>query len=107
VAYYSEHYWKPLYSQIIDQGIANKLFDMGVLLGVGESAYLLQRALNFLPPQWTKTFDQPTLAATNAAVPADLLKRFKMHLLAHATNLVNANPTDHGFEKGWDTRIES
>jgi lysozyme family protein len=106
VAYYAEHYWKPLYSQITDQDIVNKLFDMGVLFGTGEAAYLLQRALNFLPPQWTKIFDEPTLLATNATDPADLLKRYKMHLLAHAMNIANANPNNREFITGWSRRIQ-
>ena len=107
IKFYSERYWKPMYSQINDQGVGNKLFDMGVLFGVGEAAYLLQRALNFLPDKWTKIFDQDTLDATNASVPSDLLKRFKARLLTHATNIINANPNDHGFRNGWDRRIES
>src|ERR1700686_393552 len=45
VAYYAEHYWKTLYSQITDQSLAEKLFDMGVLFGVGTAVKLLQIAL--------------------------------------------------------------
>lgn len=107
VAYYREHYWKPLYEQINDQGIINKLFDFGVLFGIGEAAYLLQRGLNFLPPKWTKTFDEPTLLAVNAADPVDLLKRFKAHLTAHAINVDKASAAPGTFIKGWLRRIES
>ena len=107
VAYYAEHYWKSLFGQISDQDVLNKLFDMGVLFGVGEAAYLLQRALNFLPDKWTKTFDDDTLTATNAAVAVDLLKRYKPHLQAHAMNLANANPNDRVFLSGWLKRIQS
>ena len=32
---YKERYWKQYYSQIFDQFIADKLFDSGVLFGVG------------------------------------------------------------------------
>src|SRR6266436_1562301 len=45
VAYYSEHYWKPLYSQIESQLIGNKLFDLGVLFGVGTAVGILQLTL--------------------------------------------------------------
>src|SRR5271170_1065779 len=40
--YYAKHYWKPLYSQINDQDIASKLFDMGVLFGIGTAVKILQ-----------------------------------------------------------------
>lgn len=107
VTYYAEHYWKTWFGQINDQTVLNKLFDMGVLFGVGEAAYLLQRALNFLPDKWTKVFDKDTLDATNSAIPADLLKRYSAHLQAHAINLANANPNDRVFLTGWLKRIMS
>jgi lysozyme family protein len=105
--YYRTHYWKPLYSEIISQEIANKLFDMGVLFGVGEAAYLLQRALNFLPSQWTKTFDEATLTATNEANADLLFVRYRGHLQAHANNLAAANVNDRGFLIGWLNRVNS
>ena len=46
VAYYAEHYWKTLYAQIDSQLIANKLFDMGVLFGVGVAVRMIQATLN-------------------------------------------------------------
>jgi lysozyme family protein len=107
VAYYQERYWKQFYSQIASQDIANKLFDMGVLFVVGEAAYLLQRALNFPPAQWTKVFDAATLLATNDAKSADLLGAYRVHLHAHALNLANASPNDRVFLMGWLNRINS
>lgn len=107
VAYYQEHYWKPYYSQIASQDIASKIFDMGVLFGVGEAVYLLQRALNFAPAQWTKVFDAATLLATNDAKSADLLAAYRVHLHAHALNLANASPNDRVFVVGWLNRINS
>jgi lysozyme family protein len=107
VEYYREHYWKINFSQIVSQDIANKLFDMGVLFGVNEAAYLLQRALNFIPQYWTKTFDEYTLQATNLAVTGSLLNAYKDHLRTHALNVANANPNDRVFLTGWLNRINS
>ena len=104
---YREGYWKNPYSQIGGQDVANKLFDMGVLFGVGEAAYLLQRALNFPAPKWTKTFDEMTLLAVNSVVPSDLLTAYKTHLVKHALNLVAVNQNDKAFFAGWVTRINS
>ena len=44
-AYYLENYWKALYSQIDSQAVADKIFDMGVLFGVGTAIKLLQNIL--------------------------------------------------------------
>ena len=43
--YYAQNYWKLYYSQIAAQLIANKIFDMGVLFGVGTAVMLLQQTL--------------------------------------------------------------
>lgn len=107
VDYYAAHYWKSLYDQITDQNVANKLFDMGVLFGVGEAAYLLQRALGFLKNQWTKTFDTITLISTNNTDADVLLADYKAHLLAHVNNLVAATPTNAVFKTGWTSRVNS
>ena len=107
--YYREHYWKPLYAQIASQVVATKLFDMGVLFGIGEAAYLLQRALNFAPSFWTKVFDAQSLLATNAmeGTSANFLEQYRTHLRAHALNIANATPTNREFLKGWLNRINS
>lgn len=105
--YYRTHYWKPFYGELTSQDVANKLFDMGVLFGIGEAAYLLQRALNFVSWQWTKTFDDSTLTAANEANPDTLLTSYRNHLRTHALNLANANPNDREFLTGWLSRINS
>src|SRR5260370_22874537 len=45
-----EHdYWNPMrLNEIENQNIANKLFDMGVNMGIHQAEHLLQRALNGL-----------------------------------------------------------
>jgi lysozyme family protein len=104
---YRNLYWTSLYNQIADQSIANKLFDMGVLFGVGESVYLLKRALNFPTEKWAKIFDIECLDAVNAAEPVSLLNQYKIHLEAHATNITSANENNQAFIEGWKTRINS
>jgi lysozyme family protein len=101
--YYSEHYWKPLYSQIESQDIANKLFDMGVLFGVGTVVIFLQTCLNLEPTDGV--FGPKTLQATNEADPATLLVAFKSVLMTHATAIGAKDPTQRQFVKGWWNRI--
>ncbi len=102
VAYYSEHYWKSLYSQINSQAVANKLFDLGVLFGVGTSVGILQLTLGITVDH---SFGPMTLAAVNQAEEVSLLSSYKANFVTHAFNVANANPAERGNLKGWSTRI--
>ncbi len=101
---YREGYWKPLYSQINDQPIANKLFDLGVLFGVGAAVKTLQTALSIVSDG---AFGPTSLAVTNAMEPVSLLVSFKTQLVSHAVRVVAANPGDRIFFAGWTRRINS
>lgn len=104
-AYYSEHYWKPLYSQITSQAMAEKLFDCGVLFGVGTAVKMLQismaKEINLVSDG---TFGPNTLAATN--MYGDL-NAYKQTLLAHVIGIVTNNPSQSVFAQGWSNRINS
>jgi lysozyme family protein len=104
VEYYSEHYWKVLYSQIQSQDIANKLFDMGVLWGVGTAVGILQLTLGITVDH---SFGPQTLQAINDADEASLLASYKTNFVTHAFNVAAANPAERGNLKGWSTRINS
>jgi len=103
-AYYLEHYWKPLYAQIESQAIANKLFDMGVLFGVGTAVKRLQEALGISADG---VFGQGTLEATNSILPFVLLGRFNQELRNHAICVAASNPYDAHDLAGWLRRIDS
>lgn len=104
VAFYVEHYWKPLYSQINAQPVANKLFDLGVLFGVGEAVKCLQGALHIAADG---LFGQETLDAVNAADPAQLVAAFKNTLAKRALAIAQENPNDAADLAGWLRRINS
>ncbi len=105
IAYYKEHYVKPLYAQINNQALGEKLFDSGVLFGVGTAVKMLQismaKEINLVSDG---TFGPNTLAATN--MYGDL-NAYKQTLLAHIINVVTANPGDSVFIKGWTSRVNS
>lgn len=103
VDYYREHYWKPLYSQIESQAVANKLFDMGVNLGVGTAVKLLQEALG-VPVDGS--FGPNTLFATNEQGEAGL-GAYKARLVEHYQSLVVRNPSLSKFLNGWLRRANS
>ncbi|VVB50907.1 Glycosyl hydrolase 108 [uncultured archaeon] len=105
VSYYSEKYWKPLYSEINDQLLGEKLFDMGVLFGVGTAVKLLQISLTEggkISLVSDGVFGPITLADTNQR---GSLEEYRTVLVRHAVDVVNRNPQDGVFLQGWLNRI--
>lgn len=107
--YYSEHYWKPLYAQIQSQSVAEKIFDMGVLFGVGKAVKILQAVLQPAFPEVTPDgqFGPTTLNAVNQAEENSLLQGYKTALVAYTLRIVLAHPEDRDFVAGWGRRINS
>jgi lysozyme family protein len=106
VAYYSENYWKPLYSQITDQPIAEKLFDSGVLFGVATAVKLLQITLvNKVSLITDGQFGPSTLSAVNQN--ANLLPAYRTVLINHCMSIINNRPESSVFVTGWVKRINS
>jgi lysozyme family protein len=106
-AYYSEHYWKPLYSQINDQSLAEKLFDMGVLFGVGTAVKLLQIGMcanGEITLVSDGDFGPETLKDVNQY---GSVAGYRVMLLNHVYEVVNRNPNDAVFLQGWVNRINS
>jgi lysozyme family protein len=101
---YREGYWKPFYSQINSQLIADKLFDLGVLFGVGTAVGILQLSANITVDH---KFGPNTLAAVNQSDEASLLAAYKTNMVTHAFNIVAAKPQNRVFLKGWANRINS
>ena len=101
IEYYKAHYVKEGYAQIQDQAKLDKIFDLGVLFGVGTAIKLLQRVLNL---QEDGVFGPGTLAATNAT---DLLQAYKTAFVERIGQIVQAHPQDKVFYTGWLNRINS
>jgi lysozyme family protein len=104
IEYYLAHYWKPLYSQIESQVVANKLFDLGVLFGVGTAVKNIQLALNL---EMDGIFGAETLACTNGTDSAALLHTFQSEMIAHARAIAAGNPNDAPDLPDWIRRIQS
>ncbi len=103
-AYYAEHYWKPFYSQIVSQLVGEKLFDMGILFGVGTAVGILQLSLGITVDH---SFGPITLAHANESDETSLLKTYKANLVTHTFNIATANSKNRIFLKGWANRINS
>jgi lysozyme family protein len=116
-----EHdYWNPMrLSEIENQNIANKIFDMGVNMGIHQAGHLVQRALNGFhtrvaqPPSAVFPLVEDgligdhTINAINAADPiqlhqmlVELCKQFYRHIAAN-------NPAQAPYLNGWLKRAES
>ena len=101
--YYFENYWKQFYSQIQSQPVANKLFDLGILFGVGTAVKFLQLTLGITADG---SFGPATLNAVNTA-DAGFLDRYKAAMWQHAQAIVTATPSSLMFLTGWQRRIMS
>lgn len=104
VLYYHDHYWKSLYSQISSQDIADKLFDLGVLFGVGTAVKLLQTVLGL---KVDGNLGPISLAAINGAEPLSCLSAYRTACVSHVIGIANAVPNDRVFLVGWIRRINS
>ncbi len=104
MSYYLEHYWKPLYNQITSQAVANKLFDLGVLFGVGTAVKNLQITFNL---EMDGVFGPVTLARVNSSDPTRLLNDFKSEMSAHAKAIAAGNSNEAPDLNGWLRRINS
>ena len=104
VAFYREKYWKPLYGEIVDQNVASKLFDAGVLFGIGEAVSALQRAVSTYVDG---IFGVHTLLQMNEEEPTQLLVSFKAQLAHHAQAIAAARPAEAQFLPVWLRRIAS
>ena len=101
-------YWNPLYTSIQDQFVANKLFDMGVLFGVGTAVEYLQKVLVAqFGLKVDGAFGPSTLAAVNGSEPISLLTAYKVALVARAIGVGRDNPADRPFVGDWIRRINS
>ena len=101
---YKEQYWKVYYSQINDQSVCDKLFDCGVLFGVGRAVKFLQSVLK-VPVDGV--FGPNTLAELNSSDPGKVLLDYKTDLVQHVIQIGANDPSQRQFVGGWLRRINS
>ena len=104
-----ERFNNPLYWQIQDQALAAKVFDMGVLFGVGEAVKLLQITLQPAYPDVRPDgdFGPTTLARTNESDATSLLNAYKTSLVSYTLRIAVAKPSEKKFVAGWGYRVNS
>ena len=117
--FYREHFWIPIDGDSLpDQALANELFDTAVNMGVGRSVRFLQAALNLLNRNGR---DYPDLAQDGRLGPVTrqaledllanpdertpLLKLLNIQQGARYVALMNDDPTQERFARGWLKRV--
>ena len=109
---YHEFFWTPLLGdEILDQALANKVFDVEVNQG-GIAVKELQQAVNSLQLggaviQDDGVMGKLTIAAVNALPPSNLLTQFRAEVADRYREIAAENPKLAGDLAGWLTRLAS
>lgn len=99
---YKRDYWQ--YDAVLDQRIADKVFDMAVNMGPSQAHKLLQKALNGVvagPVAVDGVFGPSTLSFVNAADQRKLLTEIRARQAEFYCKLVLADVTKLAFLLGW------
>jgi lysozyme family protein len=109
-------YWQPLrLIEIENQNVANKLFDMGVNMGVRQAAIYAQRAANYLLASGGNAgrlvedgkIGEKTLAVINALEPRAFYQVLCDLSEAHYRHVAAVNPAQAMNLPGWLKRAEA
>ena len=100
---YRRDFWR--YDGVTDQAVANKVFDLGVNIGMHKAVKLLQQSLPGLVADGA--FGPETLAACNAADPIVLLSTLKNNAVLHYREVARTYPALKKFLAGWMKRAMS
>ena len=107
---YHEFYWKPCHAQeIIAQPVGEKLFDLYVNCRPTAAIKILQQACmdSGHPIMADGVMGPVTIAAANACNPHDLLDAMRHRAQNHYLAIVQHDPTQSVFLKGWLARAMS
>lgn len=87
--------------RIDDQGIAEKVFDMAVNMGPHAAIVIAQRAVDAVADG---VLGPKTIAALNAADPAEALDKMRIFAAERYQRIVDEDPTQQAFLAGWLAR---
>lgn len=115
-AFYKSHFWDiNKLDSIVDQGIANEIYDTGVNMGIKIAAIFLQQGLNLLNRNQKYYQDikedgsigPVTISMTNAhKYPRCLEKTLNILQGARYVEICKNNPSQETFFRGWLTRVK-
>jgi lysozyme family protein len=112
-----QEYWLPMrLGEVENQDVANKLFDMGVNMGILQAGIYAQRAANALLGRTGSgssaltedgNMGGKTLAAINGLVPIELYELLRALSEEHYRRIAGTNPGQAGNLQGWLKRANA
>jgi lysozyme family protein len=104
--YYQDWWLRLRCNEIKDAGVAQKLLDTAVNVGLRTGVRLLQQALVEVGQAVTVDglIGPQTIAAANRVEPGRLLAAMRCQQAAHYRRLIEKNPRLAKFERGWINR---
>ncbi|MCW3081693.1 glycosyl hydrolase 108 family protein [Segetibacter sp.] len=107
---YKKSFWDCNSLDLIrDQQIANQLFDIGVNMGTGEGAKLLQSAIDTFPGNSIPIDEKvgpKTIETANNLDPEKLYNVINELRKAHYNAIIIHNPSDERYRNTWFSRIK-
>ena len=108
VALYKEYFWWPLnINSIRDKGVQEKYFDMGINMGMGQAARLMQRACNILEQKDSLQEDGilgPVSISKINFYSDEMLPVLRALQYMFYKSIVDNNPSQRIFWNGWRKR---
>jgi len=109
ISIYKKDYWDPYhFDKLKDQEVADKMFDMAVLVGPKTAISLMQKAIWYYDP--TIVVDgilgPITLKAINTFID-HILEDYDTELCDHFLKVVTNNPKNQIYLHGWLERVDS
>lgn len=108
-AIYRKHYWDSLsLGLIVDQGVAECMFDIGVVRGIGVPPKYAQLICHNHGAGLVKDghLGPKTIAAINMIDPSIFIREFEADVEAGFQSIVANKPTQRVFLKGWLNRAK-
>jgi lysozyme family protein len=101
---YAEQYAKPLrISELSNQNVANAILSFAINEGVETSVKILQKAIGVTPDG---NFGPETLGKVNSMAAHDFMLALYQEQKAHYISIVENNPSQQVFFKGWMARVK-
>jgi lysozyme family protein len=109
---YEKFIWNDFqFSNFSDQKVANKVFDMTINMGHVQAFKILQRACNdfgaWLPLVVDGVLGKKTIGFVNSISSVALLLQIRKRCIRFYLDIIDRDPTQEKFKKGWLRRAES
>jgi len=100
--FYKKVFWDKLCCDSLPDGVDYAVFDFGVNAGTSRSAKFLQKAVGAVPDG---AIGPATLSKVKSMDSAELLQSFSNQKTDFYISIVERNPTQKKFLKGWLNRV--